>query len=150
MIPFSILWCGFAIFWEMTAMSSGAPFFFLIWGIPFVIIGLYMVFGRFLVDTHRRRKTYYGVTDKRILVVTCGLSRKVKSLNNKSLPIISLTEKSDGRGTITFGSDHPWQKMQGSTSWDGAGTFVPTFEMIDNAREVADKIRELQKTASAD
>ncbi|HEX2899453.1 MAG TPA: hypothetical protein VHS96_07010, partial [Bacteroidia bacterium] len=37
MIPFSIVWCGFAIFWMVMATANGAPFFFTIFGIPFVL-----------------------------------------------------------------------------------------------------------------
>src|SRR6476659_2074117 len=64
-IPFSILWCGFALFWEFTAVTKGAPFFFMLWGIPFVLAGLYFVFGRFFIDAGTRERTYYGVTSDR-------------------------------------------------------------------------------------
>jgi hypothetical protein len=58
LIPFSLMWCGFAVFWEATVIASNAPLLFRIWGIPFVVIGLYFVFGRFFFDAWKRSRTF--------------------------------------------------------------------------------------------
>jgi hypothetical protein len=147
MIPFSLMWGGFAIFWEVGVITTKAPFFFKLWGIPFVLVGLYMIFGRFIVDAKSREQTSYAVTSQRILIVCELLGRKVKSLNLRNVPEVTLAEKSDGSGTITFGSVSPAQAWNNS-SWPGANqSQVPSFEMINNARQVYNIIQEAQQRA---
>ncbi len=71
MIPFSLFWCGFAVFWEVTALTGivssreATPliWIFPLFGIPFVLVGLYMVFGRFIAKKYMRKRTYYAVTN---------------------------------------------------------------------------------------
>src|SRR5436309_7822103 len=104
MVPFSLMWGGFAFFWEYSAWSiQNAPLFFVLWGIPFVLIGVYIIGGRFIVDAKQRGRTVYGVTNERILIVSGLFSRKVKSLNVRSLSDVALDEGPGGTGTITFG-----------------------------------------------
>jgi hypothetical protein len=69
LIPFSLVWGGFAIFWEATVIATGAPLFFVLFGLPFVAFGLYLIFGRFVQRRLVRRRTWYAVTDRRVLVL---------------------------------------------------------------------------------
>jgi hypothetical protein len=148
LIPFSLLWCGFAFFWEYNVVTGGAPFFFMLWGVPFVVVGLYIVFGRFFVEAKQREKTVYGLTSERIIIVSGLLSRKVKSLSIKNLSESSLSEKHDHSGTINFGSVNPLHSMFGGMSWPGMGQNIsPSFDMIENAKSVHEMILRVQKDA---
>ena len=136
LIPFSLMWGGFAIFWEFSVILTGAPFLFKLWGIPFVLIGIYIIFGRFIVDAKSRAKTIYAVTNQRIIIISALFGRKIKSLNLRNLPELTLNEKSDGSGTITFGSTSAFNAW-GNSSWPNAQQAqVPSFEMINNVRQV--------------
>ena len=145
-IPFSLLWGGFAIFWETMAIAGRAPFFFMLWGIPFVLVGLYMIVGRFFVDAAQRAKTYYAITNERILIVSGLLMRNVRTLSLKTLSDINLGVKGNGSGTITFGPSHPMSFWYSNFSWPGMGRYTsPAFEMIDDARRVYELIRQAQR-----
>jgi hypothetical protein len=148
LIPFSIMWGGFAIFWEATAIARGAPFFFALWGIPFVLIGLYMMVGRFWVDAWQRASTVYGVTSERVVIISGVLSRGVKSLSIDTITDVSLTERSSGGGTITFGPVPFMYGWYARSGWPGFGQqSVPNFDLPDGAREVYEIVREAQRAA---
>lgn len=152
MIPFSLLWGGFAIFWEIMALSipneeaGAAGYVFPLFGIPFVLIGLYLIFGRFVHDSKRRANTFYGLTNQRAIMISGLFNKEVKSLNLASLSDVSLTEKGDMSGTITFGQENLMTNFLFANNFPGMGmNTVPKFELIENAKEVYNKIREQQK-----
>ena len=146
MIPFSLLWGGFAIFWESMVVYVGAPFFFMLWGIPFILFGLYMIVGRFFVDAKQREKTYYALTSERVIILS-GLFRKnIRSLSLKTLSEINISVKSNGSGTITFGASHPMAWWHSGFVWPGMGRYTaPAFEMIDNAKQVYELLWKAQR-----
>jgi hypothetical protein len=148
LIPFSIAWCSFAIFWEVNAIRMGAPFFFKLWGIPFVCVGLFFVFGRFWYDAYSRARTTYGVTNERIIIISSFFSRQTKSLPLRNLADISLAQRNDGSGTITFGPTHLMNNLAPAGAWPGMGRYAPpAFDLIERAKDVYDIIRNAQKAA---
>ena len=103
MVPISLFWCGGVIAWERGAPAMHAPTLFSLWGVPFVGFGLYLVVGRFSADALRRKRTAYGLTGKRIVIVSGTFIRQVKSVELATLGETALSERSDGSGTITLG-----------------------------------------------
>ena len=148
MIPFSLLWGGFAIFWEYSVLfgldpsgrsaPSSAPFIMKLWGIPFVLVGLYLIVGRFFYDAFQRSRTIYAVTDQRILILTQAFSRRVRSLPLRMLPEMTIAEKSDGSGTITFGVSN---LDGGALLRSRRGERPPAFEFVERIRNVYDLIQ---------
>jgi hypothetical protein len=146
LIPFSLFWGGFALFWETSVITSEAPVFFRLWGIPFVLIGLYLIFGRFFVDAWRRTRTYYGLTSERVLIVSVPFQRQVKSIPLRGLPELTLKERGDRSGTIVFGSMQSAYRGLAGSSWPGLGAqSPPSFDMIENVRQVYEQIRTGQR-----
>lgn len=148
MVPFSLMWGGFAFFWEFSVASAEkAPFFMKLWGIPFVLMGIYIIVGRFFTDSLQRARTDYGVTDQRVIIVAGLFGRRVKSLALASLVDISLSERSNGSGTITFGAGTGVTSWLGGSSWPGMrNRQPPAFEMIQDARRIYALIRETQQS----
>jgi hypothetical protein len=149
LIPFSLLWGGFAVFWEYSVLTQGAPSFFALFGIPFVVIGIYFIVGRFYVEAKQREKTFYGVTSDRVLIISGLLQQKVKSLTLRTLSDISVTESRDGTGSISFGHSFPFVSLFGGMVWPGMEQFVgPRLDTINNPKQVYQLIREAQKNAT--
>jgi hypothetical protein len=144
LIPFSLMWGGFAIFWNAGVWGGvdggrAAPFFFRLWGLPFLVVGIYLIVGRFIHDASLRKKLFYAVTDQRILILR---GSKITSLDIHRLPRLELTEHSDGTGTIAFEAD-----MAFGSGRNGFGYWVPAlsssaqFFRVDNPRRVYELIR---------
>jgi len=149
LIPFSLMWGGFAVFWETTAVRHGAPTIFVLWGIPFVLMGVYLVIGRFFIDAARRAHTTYAVTNDRIIIEVDRigpLPGSTRSLSLRTLGELQLRERGDGTGTITFGSQ-PFGGLGAGASWPGSPQ-LPAFDVVPDARRVYDVIREAQRTVT--
>ncbi len=155
-IPFGLFMAVFAIVWlsiglhvtfTEEAEETGLVIwiFMLLFGLPFLIIGLYFLLGRFLVEAKQRKKTFYGVTSERIIVVSGLFSQKVTSLNLRTLTDITMHQKRDGSGTIIFGPSNFMSNIFIAFQQFGMGQISPQFEFIPNVIEVHNIIRDTQK-----
>ncbi len=121
LIPFSLVWGGFAIAWEIDVIVGRGPLIMQLFGLPFVVIGCYLILGRFFVDAYIRSRTHYGVTNERILIVSGFLHQSVNSISIAMLTDFSLVEKRDGTGSISIGPRHPLYGLLTDSSWPGMG-----------------------------
>jgi len=156
LIPFSLLWGGFAIFWEASvlgftgqfnAKANPAIWPMALFGIPFVVIGQYMIWGRFLYASWKKGKILYAVTNKRVLVVDTGRGRKVTAAFLQQLPAINKSVRGDGIGTITFGlAPVTYGRRSSVASWDGGlSSVVPTFVDVEDAESVYRIVADLRE-----
>ncbi|TAK57935.1 MAG: PH domain-containing protein [Dehalococcoidia bacterium] len=145
-VPFSLVWGGFAIFWEAAALASGAPLFFAIWGVPFVLVGLYFIGGRFVVDSRLRARTAYAVTNQRIIILSGATGQRMTSVGLHTLTEIHVETRPDGSGTLRFGRLPIWGAMP--SGWPGSARLqVPEFERIPDVQSVYNAIREAQRAS---
>lgn len=155
MIPFSLLWGGFAFVWEAFAIGLAltvrhpVPFFIAAVGLLFVGMGLYTVVGRFWYDAYRRANIAYAVTDRHVLIATGGSDRKQTSLDVTQLLQLKCYERADGSGTIVFGYEHffdDWNRQFPQTRLSRFNCRYPppppAFERIDQVQHVFELIRE--------
>jgi len=155
LIPFSLFWAGFVFFAAFAGVRQGlkngpAGWSALIPLSPFIVIGLYILVGRFFVEAMMRARIEYGVTNRRAIIVSGFFSRNIKSIDLRTTPEILLSEKRDGSGTITFGSTPFGWWMQRNPWGFGSSSATPSFEMIEDVRDVYRTIEQVRsaKTTS--
>jgi hypothetical protein len=71
--------------------------------VPFLVIGTGMLLSP-LWFYRKAKRTAYGVTDKRILIIESGRSRKVQTYGPADINNIERKERADGSGDLTFAS----------------------------------------------
>jgi len=150
LIPFSLMWGGFAIFWESMAIGFG-PFgrspvpggvgvIFMLWGIPFVLIGQYLIWGRFVYAAWLKKRTYYAVTNRRVIAVQRGWRHRLQSAYLDTLP--TLIKEGGSCGTLRFSPvilARGWPLVRSNS--DG----MPVFMDVDNVDAVYRLVSELRE-----
>ena len=127
LIPFSIVWFGFAVFWEASVFLTDAPFLFKLWGIPFILVGLYITVGRFFLNSYIRKRTTYVITNKKVIR---RYKKKVDMLSGSAKSQMSVSVNNDGSGTISFG--------------DTLNTRVFELQNIENVNHVQQLVQHME------
>jgi|SRR5579871_5429560 len=130
LIPFSLIWGSLGVFAEVAPilalsghlssrilLSPPAPVMAIL-GIPFFVIGNYLIWGRFLQAARKKKRAYYAVTNQRVLALINLSKRQLASHTIRTLPAVIKEKRSDGFGTVRFGpTPQPW----------GTGEWTPMF-----------------------
>jgi hypothetical protein len=157
LIPFSLLWGGFAFIGEASVtgllpiLPKGlpSPLLYSLLGIPFCLVGLYLIVGRFFFDAYARGKTWYGVTDRRVVVLKSALGTKIDSIKFLDLEELNLAERKDNSGDVLFDLPGALGNMLGAGGWPVTHAYAqaPGFYLLPQARTTYNLIRELQQKA---
>lgn len=145
---FAIPWTAFSIFWMCGAAGFRIPefgpqMFFMLFGLPFVLIGLGLLSTPFW-ERSRMKKTAYVITDHRAIIFSGGFSSTtIRSFEPSELKSTTRHEKANGTGDILFDPD---AEEQNSHNRNFSHATVGFFN-IPNVREVEKHIRELAKKA---
>lgn len=145
---FGLAWTGFAAWWTWSVWQEEADLIPTMMGGMMILIGLHQFVGRFFLDSYVRARTFYGVSDQRMVILKLVPARSVESLSLAELPDVTLeTEGIDG-GVIQFSPDV-------TVTVPGSGTRRrrrvrrrgPHFELESGARSAYEIIRRAQKDA---
>jgi hypothetical protein len=148
LIPISLLWTAFigavTASWLLQSPHQGFENFAGIILIGILLAGIYLLFGRFVLDWIRRRHTWYVLTSRRVLIRQNWPIERVQSFRRDQLLDMLLDEGFDNVGTIRFIGDNdamPDLMMGYIPSTWFLPVAPPRFERIHHARDVFDLIR---------
>jgi hypothetical protein len=110
LVPFSMVWCGFALFWEYLAITQTDALLFKLFGIPFVWVGVQMLVGRFFTDAARRKATRYTITNAAVYIQNLDGAGALVLVPATDLTALQLTKHRDGTGSIRLTNKPPEEK----------------------------------------
>lgn len=93
LIPFSILWFAFALFMILSMRENGPL------GVILILVGLHLLFGRFVLSAQWAAHTVYAVTNQRVMILTrC----RQKDIDLERVSRVRLRRHRNGLGTVFF------------------------------------------------
>ena len=152
---FGIPFAGFALFWISQAYhatsamsrSSNNAFakgfsVFPIFGVPFLLIGAFVILTP-LWNYLKAGSTIYAVTNQRVIVITGGNSRSVKSYTPADIASVEHRERPDGSGDIVIQTNSLVRNNNTVSQFKVALLGVP------NVKQVAQQVLALHAQRSA-
>ncbi len=132
---FALFWLGFSIFWTVSVMSLGGSMMG-IFGMAFVAIGVYLLYGVTLGQKKLYASTAYAVTTKRAIIVTRGR----QGMNCHEYPLeglenISLEDVIENTGTIRLVPQQVYYDRKGR-SRNATPDISTAFMMVDDVHKV--------------
>ncbi len=141
---FAIPWTAFAFYWTYSAAGNKIPDlsrpedWFALFGLPFIIIGLNMLFAPFWYY-RKAQKVVYAITSVRAIIFEGSRNLKVKSYGPERLKNLSKNQKMDGSGDIIF------EKTQNSDNREKTDSFLVGFMAVGNVNEVEGLLRKIEE-----
>ena len=136
---FGIFFLGFSVFWVTMAVGiggSGAGAIFPIFGLPFVLVGVWLVAGHWFYDAYKRKHARYALTNQRALIARTVFGRRMESYpidQNSQITLVS--GKLD---TVNFAQ----KAYRGK---NGTSVVNIGFRYIPDGQEVFELLRKVQK-----
>ncbi len=101
------------------ALVSGVLMFAVPWPLTLVLVVLFIgslqfLVGRFLFPSRRRRRTFYAVTDRRVISVIRRrwLADDVKEMYLTAIPRVTVHRRRSSRGTVLFGDAPRYDELR--------------------------------------
>lgn len=114
---FGLVFGGFALFWIVMAAGLGGAFrggltsgnpgaigasIFPLFGVPFFLVGAYIVYTYLFAEPRKRGSGVYAVTDRRLLFIRTHPRMTVKEIPLSPHLRVEQTLDRDGGGTLAF------------------------------------------------
>ncbi len=126
---FGFVWLSFSIFWTVTAFmatndADDAVFsIFPVFGLPFVFIGMYLLFFRYVISAIQRKRMIYAITNKRVLIVHTGRKQYVQEYRYTDISNVQMKCDNNDVGSIFFFSGALRYNRNGSSYASTSGVF---------------------------
>lgn len=138
LIPLGLAFLAFSIYWLVISFSGSL---WLVFGIGFVplFLGLYFLVGRFLYAGYRKARTYYAMTEKRLIWVTQYKQKKHWTVELNDITEVEIKLRSSNYGSLLFNE----------TSFDIVDAIGLSILDLDQAEEYYfEMIPEVEKVAA--